>query len=419
MPFRLPCFVRARLLACLLALPALAAGQEPVALSLPAAETLALREQPLLEAQRATVRAGRERAVAMRQLPDPMLVAGVQNLPVNGEDRFDLGAEPMTMTGVGLMQAVPLPAKRRLRGRAESLMADAGEAKLAELERRVRRETAMAWLAAWFPQRAAGLARAMAAEADRERLAAEIAYRAGRAPQADMLAADVELEMLRDRVRKLEQDGAEARERLARWTGEVVSAVADDSPALPDPAPLPELLASLERHPELVEASFDVATADNALALAREMYWPDWRIEAMYGWRPDFNEMVTVQIGIDLPLFTGRRQDRKVAAARHALAGSQASRDDMSRQLRTMTGAAYRAWEEGRARLARYDEAIVPRAQARAEAALAAYRAGKNELMAVIGARRAALEAALMQLELQMEVAERLIELRYLDVREN
>lgn len=396
--------------------PAHPADPDAAALSLAQAEQLALERQPLLDAQRATVRAARERAVAMRQLPDPMLLAGVTNLPVNGADRYSLSADFMTMTGVGVMQEFPLPDKRRLRGRAEALMADAGDARLAALERAVRRDTAMAWIEVWFPERAAELAQAMAAEAERERGAAQIAYRSGRVPQADVLAADVELEMLQDRVRKLEQDAAEAREQLTRWTGRPVNApVAAAVPDLPEPPALEALLAALVRHPELTEAGFEVASADNALALARQNYWPDWRVEAMYGWRPDFDEMVTVQVGIDIPVFRGNRQDREAAAARESLSASQATREDMARRMQAMAASAHRGWSQARTRLARYDEAIVPRASARAEAALAAYRTGKAELDSVLMARRGALDASLMRLELQMDVLKRLTELRYLN----
>lgn len=393
-----------------------AAAAEPAPLALDEAVRLAVTAQPLLEAQRATVRAARERAVAMRQLPDPMLLAGVQNLPVNGADRYSLSMDSMTMTSVGVMQEFPLPGKRRLRGQAETLMANAGEAKLAAVERAVRRDAAMAWIDLWFAERAAELTAAMAAEAERERGVAEIAYRAGRAPQADLLAADVELELLRDRVRRLEQDAAEAREQLTRWIARPVTAkVAAETPALPEPPPLEVLLAALERHPELAEAGFEVAAAENTVALANQGYWPDWRVEAMYGWRPDFDEMVSVQLGIDLPVFRGKRQDREAGAAHAQRAASEATREDMKRQLRAMAAGAWRGWSEARSRLVRYDEVIVPRSAARAEAALVAYRTGKAELAGVLSARRSALDASLMRLDLQMDVLKRLTELRYLN----
>lgn len=393
-------------------------AQSGGALALPEAEQLALSHQPLLDAQSASVRASRERSVAMAQLPDPSLIVGVQNLPVNGEDRYSLSMDPMTMTQVGLMQEFPLPGKRHLRGKAESLMADAGDAKLSVLERSVRRDAAMAWIEVWFSERAIEITNSMAGESEREKTAADIAYRTGRAPQADLLAADVELEMLRDRARRLDQDLAEARAKLGRWIGQpVTEPVAATAPQFPEPPPLEALLRNLDRHPELLEAGFEVASAENSVALAKENFWPDWRVEAMYGRRPDYDEMVSVQIGIDLPLFRGNRQNREAAAAREQLASSEATREDMKRQLGAMAAGSYRSWSEARDRLAHYDETIVPRANARAEAALAAYRAGKTELAAVLAARRSALEASLMRLELQMDVLKRLVELRYLNAQ--
>lgn len=394
---------------------AAATAPEGAPLTLDEATRLAVTAQPLLDSQRATVRAARERAVAMRQLPDPMLVAAVQNLPVNGEDRYNLSMDPMTMTGIGFMQEVPLPAKRRLRGRAESLMADAGDQKLAMLERSVRRDAATAWVEVWFAERSAERVAALAIEAEREHGAANIAYRAGRVPQTDVLAADVEVEMLRDRASKLAQDAAQARARLARWVGRPVAAVSVDAPSLPQPPALPALLAGLDRHPELREAHLEIETARNAVALAEEMYWPDWRIEAMYGWRQEYDEMVTLQLGIDLPVFRGKRQNRETGAARAELAEHEATHAGHQRELGAMVTAGHAAWSTARERLERYDEAIVPRSNARAEAALAAYRSGKAELMDVIGARRGALEASLMRLELQMEMLKAQIDLQYLN----
>lgn len=398
-----------------LPLPATAQPGAP-ALSLEQAEQLALADPPLLAAQSGVVRAARERAVALGELPDPMLLAGLSNVPVNGGDRYRVSSDPMTMASVGLMQEFPLPGKRDLRRRAESLVADAGAARLAGLERAVRRDTALAWIDAWYPERAAALARALADEAERERAAAAIAYRSGQAAQAEVLAADVDLEMLRDRVQGLEQDAAAARARLMRWTAQPVAAIAAAVPALPEPPVLERLLSTLERHPELAESRLAIAAAQNEVAAARQAYWPDWRLEAMYGWREAFDEMVSLQVGIDLPVFRGDRQDRVAASAQAQLAASEATRQDRARTLQAAATAAYRAWHDTRARLARYDTVIVPTAQARVDAALAAYRAGRGGLDGVLAARRAALDAALLRLELQRDLLARLAELRYLNM---
>src|SRR5213594_2741353 len=49
------------------------------------------------------VAAAREMAVAAAQLPDPMLKFGIDNLPINGPDRFSVARDFMTMRRIGVM----------------------------------------------------------------------------------------------------------------------------------------------------------------------------------------------------------------------------------------------------------------------------------------------------------------------------
>src|SRR5688500_18114682 len=78
----------------------------------PAAETLGfdeaiglaeVRSQALM-ASNAEVQAARERVVSAAQLPDPMLRFGINNLPIEGPDRFSLTRDFMTMQSVGVAQ---------------------------------------------------------------------------------------------------------------------------------------------------------------------------------------------------------------------------------------------------------------------------------------------------------------------------
>src|SRR5438067_16065 len=62
------------------------AGDVP--LSLTEAQRLAVARSRQLVAQDAAVDASHDLAVAARQLPDPVLRIGVDNLPVNGGERY-------------------------------------------------------------------------------------------------------------------------------------------------------------------------------------------------------------------------------------------------------------------------------------------------------------------------------------------
>ena len=96
------------------ALFASAAAAEP-ALSLPQAVQLAARDSRLIAAASAQADAARQMALAAGQRPDPVLKAGLNNLPIDGADRFSTTRDSMTMRSVSLMQELTRSDKRAAR----------------------------------------------------------------------------------------------------------------------------------------------------------------------------------------------------------------------------------------------------------------------------------------------------------------
>ena len=84
-------------------------------LSFDSALALAVRETPALRAEAAQVDAARHAAIPAGALPDPKLVLGIDNLPIEGPDRFSLTRDGMTMRRIGVMQEFPNDAKRGAR----------------------------------------------------------------------------------------------------------------------------------------------------------------------------------------------------------------------------------------------------------------------------------------------------------------
>ena len=70
-------------------------------LSLEDALRIAAGRSRQLVAQDALASAAREQSVAAGQLPDPVLKFGINNLPINGADRFNLTRDFMTMRRSG------------------------------------------------------------------------------------------------------------------------------------------------------------------------------------------------------------------------------------------------------------------------------------------------------------------------------
>ncbi|MFT5035336.1 MAG: hypothetical protein ACI87L_001178, partial [Litorivivens sp.] len=98
-----------------MALPMASWAADPLTLTLAEAQRIAINRSQQLVAQDALGAALREQALAAGQLPDPVLKAGIDNLPANGPDSFSLTRDFMTMRRIGISQELPRAAKRQLR----------------------------------------------------------------------------------------------------------------------------------------------------------------------------------------------------------------------------------------------------------------------------------------------------------------
>ena len=393
--------------------PASADEPNPAALELGEAAVIAVTAQPLLDAQRQSILGARESAIAARALPDPTLVGGLTDLTITGPDRYTLSREVDTQFMLGVKQTFPGGNKRELRGaRGEAEAARLG-AELDEQERMIRRETSFAWLEVWKAIEAQTLLKESMIEAQRQEQAVEIAYRAARATQADLLGARVALELLKDQLASAEQQEWHARNGLRRWIGaDADRLICPDLPAWPEPD-LAALLAQLAQHPLVAAQARAVTVAQTERDLAKADYRPDWSVQAGYGYRPEFADYASLQFEIGLPFFTRNRQDRAVAARSADIGRAENMREDVLRQNRAQITLNAADWQRLQQRFERYDRIILPQATLRLDAALAAYGAGGSTLLALLDVRRSLLDIRMQRLELQFDAARHQVALEY------
>ncbi|MGH8445776.1 MAG: TolC family protein, partial [Solimonas sp.] len=167
-------------------------------------------------------------------------------------------------------------------------------------------------------------------------------------------------------------------------------------------------------HPAIAALDGRIAEAQAGADLARAAYRPDWRVELGYGSRARYSDMVMLQVGMDLPLFTRNRQDRELAAATARREAAVADVDDGLRQLGAEARLDYQDLLRLEERIRHHDQWVLPPAQARIDAALAAWRSGSGSLAQVLEARRAILDLHLSRLALQAQATQRRIQLDYL-----
>ena len=396
----------------------LAAGTTFAATPLTLDEALRLAEtrSPQLAAQAASAAAAEALIPAAGQNPDPKLIAGVENLPVDGSDKWSLTRDFMTMRRVGVMQDFVRGSK--LHGREARAEAEARrEAALAEMQRAdLRREVATAWLERYYAQRSLDLVDALASEAQLQAEVSTAELAAGRVSSADALAARALRAALADRKLEIVRQARRAEAMLSRWLG---AEAARDPSAPPRVSSLAhhtaDLEAGIERHPHLAMYAPMIAMAEAELRLAQAAKDPDWSVELSYAQRgPLYANMVSLMFRMELPVSTGKRQDPVIESKRRALEQVRAQADDARQRHLAEIRSWLSDWDIALLRLERHRRDLVPYAEERARLAKSSYEGGRADLASVLDARRMALEARLASLTAEAEVARAWAQLAYL-----
>ena len=361
------------------------------------AETLkiAVATSQQIVSQRAMADAASEMAVSAGELPDPKLKAGVENVPTQGADAWSLTRDFMTMSKIGLMQEFPREEKRRLKTERALRDAERGTVAVEAITLAVERDAAMAWVARHFAEDAERAISIQIAEADLNATTVAAAYRAGRAPQGELIAAQSTVVELRNRATEAAAQSKRARITLARYIGAAAQMPLGDPP---DFARLPDQVryADVDAQPELrlARAQESIAAANAAVAGAARL--PDWSVEVSYAVRGSpYSNMVSLMFSIDLPWSPGTRQEREHVAKLKELDAARAMREDAQRTRAAEVDSMMTEWESARTQAKRTESELLPLAVQRREAAFAAYRGGTGALSAVLDARRALLDVEL------------------------
>jgi outer membrane protein TolC len=385
-----------------------AAAQQRLPLSIAEAGDLALAAEPGAAALLDKADALEEQAVAAGQLPDPTMRIGLGNFPINSGG---FTTEGMTQAQLGLRQAFPRARalesdQFQSQARAYTFNADARN-------RDVLLAARHAWLETYYAQQAEALlidARPFFADLG---TVTRSLYSVGRKSQHDVLRADLELSRLDDRLIETQRGREASRAMLSRWLGQQAHRpLAMSLPAwdrLPALEQLRELLAA---HPALAAADADVGARQAAVRVAEERKKPGWALDLGYGYRDGYlpsgeprSDFVSVAVTVDLPLFSGNRQDRRLAAAlseRRAAINSQA---ELAARLGSELDAEYARWLDLSRRLELYEGRILDQSRSQAQAALLAYQSDAGDFADVMRAYIDDLNARLVHLRLQVDRA--------------
>ncbi|HEX2831215.1 MAG TPA: TolC family protein [Burkholderiales bacterium] len=381
-------------------------------------EALQVAEQrsARLTAQEAAVGAVGEQVARARELPDPKLRLGLDNVPVSNPDAFSLTRDFMTMRRIGYMQDVPNADKRRARGERAEREQSVEAATLAAQRTQVRQDTALAWLELYYAERSL---QAVTRLQEALRLEAETtgpAVAGGRMSPANAVGARAAAETVQDRILEQQRAVARARAAFSALVGEAADRPLGPPPNIETLAHAPHtLVADIDAHPDQRVFAQREALAESEVALAASARKSDWSWEVSFGQRePRFSNMVSVMVTMDLPFWRAQRQDRDVAARVKQLEQARAMREDARRMHEAEVRMLVADWSYAGQRVAQFEKKVLPLTRERSALALAAYRGGRGELASVLEARRAETEVELSRLSAELERARAWARLNYL-----
>lgn len=381
-----------------------------LALNLQQAEQLAVKADPAIENFKATSRAYAEESIADDTLPDPRLVLGAVNVPV---DSFDLEQEQMTQLKIGVQQNFPRGDTLALKQKKSQFLSRSAQAMADDATLKTINEVRETYLNLFYEVSAYEIIR------ETRLLFSELvkitgsSYAAGRVNQQDVLLADLELSRLDDRATKIQAREETYRAKLSQWIGDAAwTTISADFPVLPVLPTGVDLNRVIPQHPLIRAESAKVEASKKMTEVARQDYKPGWSASLDYGYRsgnnPDGTErtdFATALVSLDIPLFTGNRQDKTVAANEEKISAARYAKDDRLRTLKQLYDQNQHLWLRLGERETLYETRLLISAKNNAKAAMNAYQSGVSEFNTLMRAQITELDVRLENLRIRVDRA--------------
>jgi outer membrane protein TolC len=146
-----------------------------------------------------------------------------------------------------------------------------------------------------------------------------------------------------------------------------------------------ELVELLKRNnPVLKTETFQLDAIKKEEEIARKGYYPDFVINAGYGYIKGFDDMWSIEIGIKIPLYYKTMQKMEIAEAINKKESEKYMLNKKIQDLLEMLQEAYLKAKTSEELFAIYNNEIMPQSTAALEASIANYGVGKTDFISVI-----------------------------------
>ncbi|PSV48631.1 TolC family protein [Photobacterium indicum] len=370
--------------------------------------------------------------VATSQWMDPKLKVGVGGLPV---DSFAFDDDPMTNISVGLMQQFGRGNTLGLKQKQSDQQANSIREKAGVRDLELENAITTQWNELVFQQNVYGLLQ------QNQTLFRELEhylstnYGIGSNQAQDIIQAQLQIGLIDDKLQANQQMQQKIKAQLSEWIGDnaftmqannypdwgVLNGYLSTSTGASSSITSEDNYQALVSHPSIRMSDLLIKSNETGIDIANEAYLPEFGVEVMYGYRQangmggqPASDLMSVYLTMDIPLFTEKRQDKKLSSAQHQLGAAKSQRDLLLRQMNAKINALTVDRYNLEQRIERYQDSLLKRAKEKTHAIERGYQNNTSQLDEYIRAASDELTLAIEQERLQADLQKTNSSLAYL-----
>jgi len=353
-------------------------------MTLKSAEKIALERSSEVKIILAQSQELSEIAIAKGQFNDPKLNIAIANLPT---DSFNFSQEPMTQIQLGIEQAFPKGASLSYNTLNMHHKALAKQEDGSVMRLKIRQKVRLSWLNLAFWLNAKSIL-------DKEKRVFENLVQVtqsmlanNKTQQKDVIRANLDLLSIKNKLITVSENIQLARSELARWIG-------NNKASRVNPSYLPNwrlgsvsnLFSNLKNHPVLISDMEKINAKNNKVNFQKEQFKPEFSMGGGYGFRQGNNgngskraDFVQIKLGVSLPLFPSKRQNKQLKASQLSLFSQKEMRVGHVRDLSDMLNKNLATFNLKQRSANLYQSQLVPEAKHYAKATLSSYENNKTD----------------------------------------
>ncbi len=353
----------------------------------------ALNKNPEVLSVKQRWEAAKQKILQARSLEDPQVSITQWAIPSN----FNLGDADETW--YGLEQSFPFPGKRSLRGQVATKAAEATEQEYQVKVREVVAAAKSTYYRLFLVHKMISLHLEHQALLEEFIGIANQKYAVGQASQQDLLKAQVELSKLHNSLLVLEQEKVSANAEmnmLLNRPPEIALGRVEELAYLPFSFTLEDLTQqALMKQPALNAAHLMIEKSEQARALAKKNYLPDFTVEVSY-WDVHTGPNKWEAVGkINLPWIFKGKYDARVHQAAAEEIQARADHTAILNQTLFQLQDLFTKVKTAEQLIGVYQNGVLPQAEQSLEAARISYQAGRVDFLNLIDSERTLLDLRL------------------------